>query len=251
MTTQHTYAPVDHPGADVPDGLRPWGTPWPGYAPVDITPPELRAAALEGETEVWITDPVADPTEVADWGCRRARAVLPYEISPAGAPLNPTGRTGRAGRNLGSWGENAAADPIVVAGVGEDRQVLLVRRGDVGAWAIPGGMLDPGETAQEAAVRELREETGVDLAGVRPQILSRGYVADWRATDHAWVCSTAALYLVPGTVAAVAGDDAVDARWWPAATFEGLAAAAAVRGGVYEAHLPLLEAALERAGGRP
>ena len=40
-------------------------------------------------------------------------------------------------------------------------------------------------------------------------ILSRSYVADWRATDHAWITSTAALYLLPDVVPAVAADDAL------------------------------------------
>ncbi|WP_255622852.1 NUDIX domain-containing protein [Pseudonocardia sp. DSM 110487] len=155
-------------------------------------------------------------------------------------PLNPTGRTGRTGRNLGKWGENAAADPIVVAGAGEDRHILLIRRRDRGVWAIPGGMVDPGETAPAALVRELREETGVDLAEVPPTILGHVYVEDWRNTDHAWVCSTVALYQLPAQVVATAGDDAADARWFAFSGLDGLAAAVAAAGGdLYEAHLPL------------
>jgi len=50
-------------------------------------------------------------------------------------------------------------------------QVLLIKPGgpfwrkkDVGAWMIPKGMVEPGETAIEAAVREFEEEVGVRLA---------------------------------------------------------------------------------------
>lgn len=242
MTTRTHYSPVHHPGAPVPAGLRPWTASWPIYAPVDITPPELREPAL-ATPEAWITDPVAAPTQITDWAERRANAVVPYTLSPGGWPLNPTGRTGRAGRNLGKWGENQAADPVVTAGTGPDRTVLLIRRADTGTWALPGGMVDPGETAPAALARELQEETGVDLTGRTPdRVLFRGYVADWRATDHAWVCSTAALYLLPGVVPAVAGDDAADARWFPFSSVEQLAADLASRGGLYDAHRPILAA---------
>ncbi len=53
-------------------------------------------------------------------------------------------------------------------------RLLLVRRGTEpgrGLWSVPGGRIEPGETAQEAAVREVEEETGLrvvvsGLAGV-------------------------------------------------------------------------------------
>lgn len=45
-----------------------------------------------------------------------------------------------------------------------DRQeVLLQRRGDCDQWGFPGGTVELGETPQMAAVREVREETGLDV----------------------------------------------------------------------------------------
>lgn len=242
------YAPVNHPGTHVPADRRPWHTTWTAYSPVDITPPELRADALQGETEAWITDPVASPQQVpvAEWDIRQVEAVVPYETDAAGWPLNPTGRTGRSGRNLGKWGENAAADPVVIAGSSADRRILLIKRDDIGVWALPGGMVDPGETAPAAVTRELQEETSVDLRGQAPDaILRRAYVADWRNTDHAWVASTAALYLLPDVVPAQAADDAMDAVWMPLTSFDQLAADLAEDGGLYEAHRPMVAAALD------
>lgn len=40
-------------------------------------------------------------------------------------------------------------------------QLLLTQRTDNGLWCIPGGMLDPGESAVEGCVREVWEETGL------------------------------------------------------------------------------------------
>lgn len=42
-------------------------------------------------------------------------------------------------------------------------QVLLIRRRDYRAWGLPGGKFEPGETPAQAAQRETREETGLDV----------------------------------------------------------------------------------------
>ena len=44
-----------------------------------------------------------------------------------------------------------------------DRKVLLQRRGDSKKWGFPGGGIEIGETPEMAAIRELKEETGLDV----------------------------------------------------------------------------------------
>ena len=48
---------------------------------------------------------------------------------------------------------------IIVTGEG----LLLQRRGDNGLWGLPGGSVEPGESVADAVVREVREETGLEL----------------------------------------------------------------------------------------
>lgn len=53
---------------------------------------------------------------------------------------------------------------LCVAGVimlNNEGRVLLLRRGDDGNWCIPGGVVEPGETIEEAAIREVYEETAL------------------------------------------------------------------------------------------
>jgi len=54
-----------------------------------------------------------------------------------------------------------------VAVINEKREILLSKRGDFGVWALPGGRVDSGEWLPESAVREVKEETGLDVEIVR------------------------------------------------------------------------------------
>ena len=43
-------------------------------------------------------------------------------------------------------------------------RILLVRQKDSGKWSTPGGAIEPGESPEQAAIREVREETGLDIS---------------------------------------------------------------------------------------
>ena len=74
--------------------------------------------------------------------------------------------------------DRPTARVILIAG----SDVLLLR-GDMGVWFMPGGGLDPGETHEAAAMRELWEETSLRVASVGPWVWSRQHVWSTRRGD--------------------------------------------------------------------
>ena len=93
--------------------------------------------------------------------------------------------------------------------------LLLVRRGQApfeGMWAIPGGFKLPGETLDEAAARELSEETGVDAADLLAQF---GAYGDPGRDPRMNVVTIAYLAVLHEVGTPVAGSDAVDAALVP------------------------------------
>ncbi|KQT59817.1 ADP-ribose pyrophosphatase [Aureimonas sp. Leaf460] len=106
----------------------------------------------------------------------------------------------------------AATIAVVIRGA----QVLLVRRAnppDVGLWGFPGGKIDLGETIEAAAVRELREETGITGEFVR--VLTAVDAFDINGDGHLrqhFILIAVVCHWVSGEP--VAGDDASDARWF-------------------------------------
>lgn len=58
-----------------------------------------------------------------------------------------------------------------VAVINEANQILLSKRGDFGVWALPGGRIDNHELIHDTAIREVREETGLEVEILRPVAL--------------------------------------------------------------------------------
>ena len=95
--------------------------------------------------------------------------------------------------------------------------VLLVRRGEdpfEGFWAIPGGFKRPGETLDEAATRELREETGVAAPPVLAQF---GAYGDPGRDPRMNVVTVGYLAVLRDVGEIAAGTDAADAALTPVA----------------------------------
>lgn len=106
-----------------------------------------------------------------------------------------------------------------VAGVGavvwKGGAVLLVKRANpprAGSWSLPGGKQHAGETVDEAASREVREETGVeiDIIGVAAVVDLMDRDADGHLLYHFLVVDMVAEWAGGD---AVAGDDAAAVLW--------------------------------------
>lgn len=203
-----------------------------------------------GVAEGW-ADPVIDPTEI-DWKERNAHSLM-GTFPVDGRPVNPWGPHLKYGRGeLGHWGEKDNADAVVFAICDDRRYLLLGERDDGHGWAFPGGGRDPGETALDNAVRELREETGLVIDPVKRAhqitVHTTRYVRDPRATREAWMVTTPVTIDLGKVVQlpTVAGaDDLLRAEWFPCDTVEQVHDRIAELGGkVFASHEQMLTNAI-------
>ncbi len=83
------------------------------------------------------------------------------ELSAAAAPSQPPDQSPSAPPELVAWPRAAAS-----AAIFRDGRILIAERGSgprKGYWSLPGGKIEPGETAMAAATREILEETGLQV----------------------------------------------------------------------------------------
>lgn len=103
---------------------------------------------------------------------------------------------------------------LAVGGVAvSDDRLLLVRRGHgpaAGEWSVPGGRVDAGEPIEAAVVREVVEETGLDV--VVDELL--GWVERFDEGHHFVILDFRVTVLDPDAPVR-AGDDAAEAAWIP------------------------------------
>jgi 8-oxo-dGTP diphosphatase len=123
--------------------------------------------------------------------------------------------------------------PLVYAVVRDDTgQVLLVRRLDTGDWELPGGRVEPGESAVDALVREVAEETGlvVDVQRIAGLYSDPAHVVrigqDGEVHQPFAVCFHSTTR--PGTPRPDLRET-TEARWWPVRDLDGLPVQPAVR----------------------
>ncbi|MDN7428696.1 ADP-ribose pyrophosphatase [Burkholderia sp. AU16741] len=106
--------------------------------------------------------------------------------------------------------------PAVIGVVLRERDVLLVRRAnppDAGCWGFPGGKIEPGEPLADAVVREVAEETTIDVEALDAftALDAFDYDAHGAVRQHFIMVAVLCRWL-HGTPAA--GDDALDAHWF-------------------------------------
>jgi 8-oxo-dGTP diphosphatase len=129
--------------------------------------------------------------------------------------LSRPGHQAPPGYDPGKYERPSVACDVVMLSFPDSRlSVLLIRRRHdpyQGYWALPGGFVEMSESVEAAALREVKEETGV--AGLR--LLQLGTYGDPDRDPRGRVISAAFLALLRPGARAKAGDDAGDARWFP------------------------------------
>nr|KAF6501689.1 nudix hydrolase 9 [Molossus molossus] len=210
--------------SQVPNEKVGWLVEWQDYNPVEYTAVSVLAGPRWADPQISESN-FSPKFNEKDGHVERKSQNGRYEIEN-GRPRNPAGRTGLVGRGLlGRWGPNHAADPIITRWK-RDRsgnkithptsgknilQFVAIKRKDCGEWAIPGGMVDPGEKISATLKREFGEEalnslqkSSAEKRKLEEQlhklfsqehlVIYKGYVDDPRNTDNAWMETEAVNY---------------------------------------------------------
>jgi ADP-ribose pyrophosphatase YjhB (NUDIX family) len=151
---------------------------------------------------------------------RQAGAAGEEAVSAASGRAGEMAASGRAGVNARGVGgcagekESVSADSRV-AGCYEVALIRVMRAGGESAWALPKGWVEQGEEPEQTAIREVREETGLNTR-VLKKIDEISYQFYSRA-DHDRVSKTVHLFLLEclGGNTADHDTEVEEARWFP------------------------------------
>lgn len=251
----HTKAcSLTYPGTDVkrfavPLELVDWKLAFPEYKPVDYTSEKVLSRPAWADPEIRKGSvkvlPKFNALDAA-YNTDRTSLLGEYPVIQ-GVPRNPIGRTGMIGRGLlGRWGPNHAADPVVtrwkrnssgdkiIKGGKPVLEFVAIERRDCSEWALPGGMVEPGDTVTNTLKKEFGEEAlnSLELSTEENKLLHekledlfshgnlvfQGYIDDPRNTDNSWMESQAVNYHDDSGKALdrfslKAGDDAQNVKW--------------------------------------
>jgi ADP-ribose pyrophosphatase YjhB (NUDIX family) len=123
--------------------------------------------------------------------------------------LPPADARERLTAELGHVTPKVGADAAIFD---DDGRILLMRRSDDGMWCLPCGWVEPNESPAEAAVREAREETGLDVR-VLELITVLNRVASAAAGPHAMIAVIYLCEVVGGTLQG--SHEGPEVSYWP------------------------------------
>jgi 8-oxo-dGTP pyrophosphatase MutT (NUDIX family) len=114
---------------------------------------------------------------------------------------------------------NSMVPSVNVVVANDADEILLIRRSDNGNWALPGGAIDLGESVAQAAVRETREETGIDceVTGLVGIYSDPKHIILYTSNGEARQEFSIVLTARPLGGQPTPGDESTEVRWVPSA----------------------------------
>ncbi|MGM0641588.1 MAG: NUDIX hydrolase [Thermotogota bacterium] len=97
--------------------------------------------------------------------------------------------------------KHIGSKPIIMVGAGvvildDKNRILLQRRKDNNSWSLIGGSMEPGETFEETAIREAKEEAGIDINSLKPIKVFSGKEMHHKYPNGDEVYNVASIFLV-------------------------------------------------------